>query len=180
MQEGVNTRCGDVREIWAPPGRNRTHVDRYPGSRSAARCSNPDSFGTQAGADQDQIAKAPGPKYQSKARTGALLTLDSFLAGLKWLNAEELIHFFAKNAEFIDASGKRWNHREILNEFETIFAPYAKKNASYVVEATLAETFGASRCVVRSREWHSSTAHWRQTAHLFGGNCATKCATGTW
>jgi hypothetical protein len=28
-------------------------------------------------------------------------------------------------------------------------------------------SFGASRCVVRSREWHSSTAHWRQTAHLF-------------
>jgi hypothetical protein len=38
------------------------------------------------------------------------------------------------------ASGKRWNHQEILKEFETIFAPYAKKNASYVVEATLAET----------------------------------------
>jgi hypothetical protein len=96
--------------------------------------------GLKPGPIKDQIAKAPGPKYQSKARTGALLTLDSFLAGLKWLNAEELIHFFAKNAEFIDASGKRWNHREILKEFETIFAPYAKKNASYVVEATLAET----------------------------------------
>ena len=96
--------------------------------------------GLKPGPIKDQIAKAPGPKYQSKVRTGALLTLDSFLAGLKWLNAEELIHFFAKNAEFIDASGKRWNHREILKEFETIFAPYAKKNASYVVEATLAET----------------------------------------
>ena len=96
--------------------------------------------GLKPGPIKDQIAKGPGPKYQSKARIGALLTLDSFLAGLKWLNADELIHFFAKTAEFIDASGKRRNYQEILKEFETIFAPYAKKNASYVVEATLAET----------------------------------------
>jgi Clp amino terminal domain, pathogenicity island component len=96
--------------------------------------------GLKPGPIKDEIAKAPGPKYQSKATVGALLTLDSFLAGLKWLNAEDLIHFFAKNAEFIDASGKRRNYQEIRKEFETIFAPYAKKNASYIVEATLAET----------------------------------------
>jgi hypothetical protein len=96
--------------------------------------------GLKPGPIQEQIAKAPQPQYHSKATTGALLTLDSFLAGLKWLNAEDLMSFFAKNAEFIDASGKRWNHQEIWKEFETLFAPYAKKNASYVVEATLAET----------------------------------------
>jgi ketosteroid isomerase-like protein len=66
--------------------------------------------------------------------------LESFLSGLKWLNAEELISFFANNAVFMDAAGKRWNHEEIWKGFETLFAPYAKKNASYVVEATLAET----------------------------------------
>jgi len=71
---------------------------------------------------------------------GAIATLDSFLAGLKWLSSEELISFFAKNAEFIDASGKRWNREEIWKGFETLFAPYAKKNATHVVEATLADT----------------------------------------
>jgi hypothetical protein len=58
----------------------------------------------------------------------------------KWLNAEELLSFFAKNAVLIDAAGKGWNHEDICKGFETLFVPYAKKNASYVVEATLAET----------------------------------------
>jgi hypothetical protein len=73
---------------------------------------------------------------------GAITTLESFLAGLKGLHSQELIFFFAKNAEFIDASGKRWNREEIGKGFETLFAPYAKKNATYVIEAALAETRG--------------------------------------
>jgi hypothetical protein len=89
---------------------------------------------------QRQLARADSPKYQAKATVSASLTLDSFLARLKWFNSEELISFFAQNAEFIDASGKRWSHEEIWRGFETLFAPYAKKNASYVVEARLAET----------------------------------------
>jgi hypothetical protein len=89
---------------------------------------------------QEQLAKAPSAKYQSKATISASLTLDSFLAGLKWLKSEELISFFAKNAHFIDASGKQWNREEMYRGFETLFAPYAKNNASYVVEATLAES----------------------------------------
>src|SRR6266446_9226043 len=88
----------------------------------------------------EQLAKTSTPKLQDRAGTSASLRLDSFLAGLKWLKSEELISFFAKNAEFIDASGKRWNREEIYSGFETLFAPYAKKNASYVVEATLAES----------------------------------------
>jgi hypothetical protein len=89
---------------------------------------------------REQLAKGPSPKYQTKATTSALLTLDSFLAGLKWLKSDELISFFSQNAEFIDASGKRWNREEIRRGFETLFAPYAKKNASYNTEATLTET----------------------------------------
>ena len=108
--------------------------------------------GLKPGPIGEQLAKAPSPNsksrprtgafltFQSRPTTGAFLTLNSFLAGLKWLNSEDLISFFAKNAEFIDASGKRWNREEIGKGFETLLAPYAKKNTSYVVEATLAET----------------------------------------
>ena len=61
---------------------------------------------------QEQLAKAPSASNQSNASVSASLTLNSFLAGLKWLNSEELISFFAINAEFVDASGKRWNREE--------------------------------------------------------------------
>jgi len=47
---------------------------------------------------------------------------------------------FAKNAQFVDVYGKRWNREEIQKEFLTLFAPYAKKNATYAIEETLADT----------------------------------------
>lgn len=68
-----------------------------------------------------------------------MATLDSFLTGLKWHKAEELLTFFAKNAQFVDVYGKRWNREEIHKEFEILFAPYAKKNAAYIIEETLAD-----------------------------------------
>jgi hypothetical protein len=99
--------------------------------------------GLKPEAIREQLAKTPGSvsvRASTEPSRGAIATLDSFLAGLKWLSSEELISFFAKNAEFIDASGKRWSREEIWKEFETLFAPYAKKNATQVVEGTLAET----------------------------------------
>lgn len=99
--------------------------------------------GLKPEAIREQLAKTPSSvsmKASTEPSRGAVATLDSFLAGLKWLSSEELISFFAKNAEFIDASGKRWNREEIWKGFETLFAPYAKKNATHVVEGTLAET----------------------------------------
>jgi Clp amino terminal domain, pathogenicity island component len=119
--------------------------------------------GLKPQAIREQLAKAASPKYQATAKKSALLTLGSFLAGFKWLNSEELISFFAKNAEFIDASGKRWNREEIYRGFETLFAPYAKKNASYVVEATLAET---SDLFVASVLWKNALLASEQRAWL--------------
>jgi ATP-dependent Clp protease ATP-binding subunit ClpC len=52
--------------------------------------------GLQSQAIQEQLAKGPIPKYQASGKMNALLTLESFLAGLKWLNSEELISFFRK------------------------------------------------------------------------------------
>jgi ATP-dependent Clp protease ATP-binding subunit ClpA len=90
---------------------------------------------------REQLAGASSPQTVKVGRSKtALLKLDEFLAGLKWHNAELLVSFFAQNAQFIDALGKRWNREEIHKEFATLLAPYAKKNATYSVEETLMET----------------------------------------
>src|SRR6202011_6018272 len=65
--------------------------------------------GLKPGPILERIGKATGPKIQDEDPSRALLTLEGFLSGLKSLNSEDLILFFAKNAQFIDAAGKRWN-----------------------------------------------------------------------
>ncbi len=93
---------------------------------------------------REQLPKGTSPatlKAQpDKPDRRAFLRLDSFLAGLKWHKAEELLPFFAKNAQFVDVKGKPWNREEIEKEFVALFAPYAKKNATYAIEQTLADT----------------------------------------
>jgi ATP-dependent Clp protease ATP-binding subunit ClpA len=95
--------------------------------------------GVSAATLREQVAKisVESINVQPKSTNGAMATLDSFLAGLKWHKAEELLTFFAENAQFVDVYGKRWNREEIHEEFETLFAPYAKKNATYIIEETL-------------------------------------------
>jgi hypothetical protein len=97
--------------------------------------------GLTAVALRDRLAKTPGAgdiSVKIEQDPNARLKLDSFLAGLKSHKAEELLEFFAQNAQFIDVFGKRWNREEIFKGFETLFAPYAKKNAAPLVEETLA------------------------------------------
>jgi hypothetical protein len=92
---------------------------------------------------REQMAKvsdASSINAQPKSSKRAVDTLASFLAGLKWLKAEDLLVFFAENAQFVDICGNRWNREQIHKEFETLFAPYAKKNVTYIVEETLADT----------------------------------------
>lgn len=100
--------------------------------------------GLKAEAVREQLAKASGSSREaSRSKYGrgekAKLRLDGFLTELKWHNSEELIEFFAKNAQFIDVFGQRWNRQEIFKSFETLFAAYAKQNASALVEETLAD-----------------------------------------
>ena len=75
-------------------------------------------------------------KYQEMPKA----VLDNFLVALKWNNSDQLIEFFAENAQFIDVFGKRWNRDETLKNFETLFAPYAKKNAAPLIEEPLTNT----------------------------------------
>lgn len=98
--------------------------------------------GVKAAAVREQLAEASlssGVNIKGPRDEKAKLKLDSFLAGLKWHKPEELIEFFGKKAQFIDVFGKRWNREEIFKGFETLFAPYAKKNATALVEDTLAD-----------------------------------------
>lgn len=78
----------------------------------------------------------------------ASLTLGYFLEGLKSLPREQLIHYFAKSAEFVDGFGTRWTREEIEKGFDALFAAYAKKNATYFVEDKIAETADTFVCVV--------------------------------
>src|SRR5215510_3312377 len=99
--------------------------------------------GLKPEAIREQLAKTPGSisvGASPEPSRRSIAALNSVLARLKWLSSEELISFSATTAEFIDASGKRWNREEIWKGFETLFAPYAKKNVTHVVEGMLAET----------------------------------------
>ncbi len=70
----------------------------------------------------------------------ALAALTSFLDGLSSMKAEDLLDYFADGASLIDWQGKRWERDEIAKTFEALFANYAKKNATYLVEAAPVRT----------------------------------------
>jgi ATP-dependent Clp protease ATP-binding subunit ClpA len=108
-----------------------------------------------------RLANTPG--NQNAEAASVLLILESFLSGLKSLNSEELISFFAKNAQFIDVFGKQWNRDEISKRFDTLFAPYAKKNATSVIERTLADSHGLFIATVR---WNNALLASEQRAWM--------------
>jgi hypothetical protein len=99
--------------------------------------------GVTAATIREEMAKgsrAESTDVQPKPSKRAIDTLDSFLAGLKWQKAEDLLIFFAENSRFVDVYGKRWNREEISKEFGSVFAPYAKKNATYTIEGAFVDT----------------------------------------
>ncbi len=65
----------------------------------------------------------------------ALAALTAFLDGLSSLHADQLLDYFTGDVAFIDWQGKRWDRAEIDKTFDVLFANYAKKNVTYVVEA---------------------------------------------
>jgi ketosteroid isomerase-like protein len=115
----------------------------------------------------EKASKSPRAKYPSAGRffetPSASTILESFLAGLKSLNSEDLISFFAKDAQFIDASGKVWNGDEMRKAFEALFAPYGKKNAIHTVESTLADTGELFVAIVR---WNNALVASEQRAWM--------------
>jgi Clp amino terminal domain, pathogenicity island component len=136
--------------------------------------------GLKPEAIREQLAQTPGSvSVRESAEPGgaAVERLESFLAGLKWKNSEELIFFFAKNAEFIDASGKCWNREEIWKGFENVFAPYSKKNVTYAVESTLAET---RELLVANVLWKNALLVSEQRAWMHRMSFVLLFASGNW
>jgi ketosteroid isomerase-like protein len=103
-------------------------------------------LGAELAAIRQNVAKSPAvaagsplpPRYFDLAvrpKREPSVKLVSFLAGLKWQKWDKLGPFFAEDAQFVDSRGKRWAGRaEIEKQFENLFAPYAKKNATCLIE----------------------------------------------
>jgi hypothetical protein len=122
------------------------------------------AMGLKADAVREKIAKLPlAVSVVQRRHVGGKSTLDSFLAGLKSLKAEELIEFFAASSQFTDASGRGWNREEISKNSETLFAHYAKKNSIAAVEYILAD---ASECFVASVVWKNAMLASEQRAWM--------------
>ncbi|HKV60806.1 MAG TPA: Clp protease N-terminal domain-containing protein [Candidatus Acidoferrum sp.] len=83
----------------------------------------------------------------------AISRLNSFLAGVQLYDWQELAPFFSKYAQFIDCSGRRWVGREeIEKQFADLFAPYAKKSATFILEDTAS---GPAGSLVASIVWEN-------------------------
>jgi hypothetical protein len=110
------------------------------------------SRGARADTIREQIARRSGSVLAVTQPTkGALSTVDDFLATLKGSGCKPLADFFDRRGQFVDSSGKRWVGREEIDKgAETLFAPFAKKNASCLLEDT---TAGPSETVVASVLW---------------------------
>jgi len=113
--------------------------------------------GAKPNAIREQIAKGSAPGTISpRIVTGALTTLTSFLDALKKGASGQFADFFHDKGQFIDSSGKRWIGRaEIEKGAETLLAPFAKKNASFLLEDT---TAGPSHTFVASVLWEFAAA----------------------
>jgi len=108
--------------------------------------------GAKLDAIREQIAKRPGLSVSSvQPARGVLFVLDAFLGGLKGHASAPLAEFFHERGQFVDSSGKRWiGRQEISKAAETLFAPFAKKNATFFLEDTIS---GPSDTVVASALW---------------------------
>jgi ATP-dependent Clp protease ATP-binding subunit ClpC len=94
--------------------------------------------GAKTEAIREILANEPRAN-ETKGRFGPIqpgrTTVDNFLVGLGQARWEQIAPFFSASAQFVDWAGKRFVGRdEIEKEFQALFAPYAKKNVTFVLE----------------------------------------------
>ncbi len=89
---------------------------------------------------QETTGSAPGAWFSAPkgATDGAGVVLKNFLNGLRAGLKDGLKEFFAPDARFIEACGKRWADKEsFYPKLEELFAPFAARKAKYVIEETM-------------------------------------------
>ena len=106
---------------------------------------------------REQIALASGSAVaDTPPCRGALATLDDFLGLLRAGDSQQVAACFHDKGQFVDSSGKRWLGRtEIDKGAEALFAPFAKRNASLLLEDI---TKGPSETFVASVLWEFAAA----------------------
>ena len=119
--------------------------------------------GAKADAIREQIARdfasatvdPPSLIGSAQPARGALATLDDFLGLLRAGPSRQAAAFFHDKGQFVDSSGKRWIRQEIDQAAETLFARFAKRNASLFLQGT---TGGPSETFVASVLWEFAAA----------------------
>jgi len=114
------------------------------------------SIGIKAEIIRQQITASGGvPERAAPQLKSALQAVDTFLAGLKGTPAAELAEFFGTKGQYIDSNGKCWTGRdEIAKEGNALFAPFAKKNATFLLEGVVN---GPGETVVATVLWEFTT-----------------------
>jgi hypothetical protein len=80
------------------------------------------------------------PVPPAKKSVGAAAELKNFLSSLRLNGPHQPGSFFSKIGRFVDRSGRAWSREEIDKEYVSLFAPYAKRNATLTIEHTLVDT----------------------------------------
>jgi hypothetical protein len=80
------------------------------------------------------------PPVKVHQEQSAPASLEAFLSGLKSTDAQGLMPHFSADVRLVDVFGNSWKYAEIAASFEELFAPYAKKNAAYLVEEVIANS----------------------------------------
>ncbi len=113
--------------------------------------------GAKADAIRQQIVNRPAlVDARIQPARGALPALDEFLDLLRAGSSKQVAAFFHDKGQYVDSSGRRWLGRtEIDKGAEILFAPFAKRNVSFLLERI---TTGPSDTFVASVLWEFSAA----------------------
>jgi ketosteroid isomerase-like protein len=114
------------------------------------------SMGVKAESIRQQIAASGGVTERARPQlNSALQAIDSFLATLKGRAPAALAEFFGTKGQYVDSNGKCWTGPEgIAKEGNALFAPFAKKNATFLLEGVVN---GPGETVVATVLWEFAT-----------------------
>jgi hypothetical protein len=113
--------------------------------------------GAKADVIRQQIVNRPAlVDARIQPARGALPALDEFLDLLRAGSSKQVAAFFHDKGQYVNSSGKRWLGRaEIDKGAEILFAPFAKRNVSFLLERV---TTGPSDTFVASVLWEFAAA----------------------